>query len=36
MYKDVQVNRVLEVKLYACPPQVAKPNVVIYKDEEYA
>jgi hypothetical protein len=27
---------VLEVKLYACPPWVAKPKVVICKDEEYA
>ena len=26
----------LEVKPYACPPWVAKPNVVICKDEEYA
>ena len=29
------MNRVLEVKLYACPPWVAKPNVVICKDKEY-
>ena len=26
----------LEVKPYICPPWVAKPNVVIYKDEEHA
>jgi len=36
MYKDVQVNGVLEVKLYIYPPWVAKPNIVICKDEEYA
>ena len=36
MYEDVQVNGVLEVKPYACPPWVAKPNVVIWKDEEHA
>ena len=36
MCEDVQVNGVLEVKPYACPPWVAKPNVVICKDEEHA
>ena len=30
------MNGVLEVKPYTCPPWVAKPNVVIYKDEEHA
>ena len=36
MCKDIQVNGVLEVKPYIYPPWVAKPNVVIYKDKEYA
>ena len=36
MCKEVQVNGVLEVKLYACSPQVAKLDVVIYKDDEQA
>ena len=26
----------LEVKPYICPPWVAKPNIVIYKDKEHA
>jgi len=35
MCEEIQVNGVLEVKPYTCPPWVAKPNMVIYKDEEY-
>ena len=36
MYKDIQVNKVLKVKPDICLPWVAKPNIVIYKDKEYA
>ncbi|KAF2807547.1 uncharacterized protein BDZ99DRAFT_523153 [Mytilinidion resinicola] len=36
MCEDVQVDAVLEVKAYACPPWVARPKVVIYEDEEQA
>ena len=33
---DVQVNKVLKVKPYAYPPWVARPDLVICKDEEHA
>ena len=36
MCQDVEVDRVLELKPYACPPWVARPEVVICKDEEQA
>jgi ribonuclease HI len=36
MCADVQIDTVLEVKPYACPPWVARPKVVICEDEEQA
>lgn len=36
MCQEVEVDRVLEVKPYACPPWVARPEVVICEDEEQA
>ncbi|RYP19375.1 hypothetical protein DL766_008456 [Monosporascus sp. MC13-8B] len=36
MCEDVKVDEVLEVKAYACPPWVARPEVVIRKDKEQA
>jgi hypothetical protein len=33
---EVRIEGVLEVKAYACPPWVARPKVVIFKDEEQA
>jgi hypothetical protein len=36
MCKEIQVDEVLEVKAYACPPWVARPEVIIAKDEEQA
>ena len=36
MCKEIGVNEVLEVKAYACPPWVARPEVTILKDEEQA
>ena len=36
MCADVPIGTVSEVKPYACPPQVARPDVVIGKDEEQA
>lgn len=36
MCEDVRVHRVLEVKAYACPPWVARPEVLIAEDEEQA
>lgn len=35
MCEEVQVDKVLEVKPCAHPLRVAKPDVVIYKDEEH-
>jgi hypothetical protein len=34
--KDIRVDEVLEVKAYACPPWVARPEVIISEDEEQA
>jgi hypothetical protein len=36
MCEGVKVDRVLEVKAYACPPWVARPEVVICEDREQA
>jgi len=35
MCKDVKVDGVIEVKAYASPPWVARPEVVLCKDKEY-
>ena len=34
MCADVRVDTVLEVKPYACPPWVERPEVVICEDEQ--
>jgi ribonuclease HI len=34
MCEDVRVDGILEVKAYACPPWVARPEVVIFEGEE--
>jgi hypothetical protein len=36
MCEEVQVDGMLEVKPYACPPWVSKPEVVVWRDEEQA
>ena len=36
MCKEIRVDEVLEVKAYACPPWVARPEVIIPEDEEQA
>ncbi|KAF2684708.1 hypothetical protein K458DRAFT_450661 [Lentithecium fluviatile CBS 122367] len=36
MCKEVQIEGVLKVKAYACPPWVARPEVVTCKKEEQA
>jgi hypothetical protein len=36
MCEKAQVDGVLEVKPYACPPRVPRPKVVMCKDEEEA
>ena len=36
MCRDVEVDKVLEVKAYACPPWVARPEIEMLKDIEQA
>ena len=36
MCEKAQVNGVVEVKPYACPPWVRRPEVIVCKDEEEA
>ena len=36
MCKDIKVDKIIEVKVYACLPQVTRPEVKILKDTKQA